>query len=339
MSIDYLTYWQAFDKDEWRSEIVRGRSKRARVDIFLQYYLALKTEDDVLVTHLYKAFQAYLRKDKGLTAEDHLKSLREYASIFESFETHPEGSIEHRFFSGINIMEVTTAYPFLLEFYRLHGGSRKMVTAVLDDLQSFLVRRMVCQLTAKNYNNLFTGLVTALRHEGGDPDAIVRRYLLGSTADTFRWPDDQEFNSAWTHVPVYNALVRRRLALILRRLELNLRGPKTEDVHLPSNLQVEHLMPQQWQQHWPLKRGSDAMEAQKARNSLIHTIGNLTLVTKSLNPALSNGPWEQKRRQIQEHSVLLLNKGLPETWSESAISARTQSLFKHACKIWPHPGG
>lgn len=334
----YARYWSAFDLEDWRKEVTRGRTKRARVDLFLQYFLSLMTEEEILVTHLYKAFQSYVKKRADMTPEAHLMSLHEYAAIFDSFDSMPQGSREREFFDRINEMEVTTVYPFLLELFRLHGKQKKEIAAVLRDLESFLVRRMVCQLTTKNYNRFFFDLVAAMRKDPNDPTVTVRHYLLDSMAEASRWPDDDEFHKAWAHTPVYSALLRRRLRLIFEALELGMRTPKAENVVLKQALTVEHLMPQQWRQHWPLPRGADPVDAERDRTRIIHTIGNLTLLTKSLNPALSNGPWRQKLDGINKNSVLLLNKSLPSTWDEKTIRSRGDTLFKHAVKIWPHPG-
>ena len=66
-----------------------------------------------------------------------------------------------------------------------------------------------------------------------------------------------------------------------------------------------------------------------------------SLLTKSLNPAISNGPWESKRREILKHSAIHLNRVFfeYETWDEEAILKRTKMLMSQALKIWPHPGG
>jgi len=69
----------------------------------------------------------------------------------------------------------------------------------------------------------------------------------------------------------------------------------------------------------------------------LHTIGNLTLLTKELNPSVSNGPWERKRKEILKHSALNLNRTLPEVWDEEKIQRRAQDLFELAVKIWPYP--
>jgi len=101
-------------------------------------------------------------------------------------------------------------------------------------------------------------------------------------------------------------------------------------------------MPRQWEQHWPLTSFSGNFPldiATEFRNEYVNKIGNLTLLTKSLNPAISNGPWESKRREILQHSAIHLNRAFlaTETWDEEAILKRTKMLFGHALKIWPRP--
>src|SRR5437870_11521739 len=86
-----------------------------------------------------------------------------------------------------------------------------------------------------------------------------------------------------------------------------------------------------------LEGAPDAEEQADRRNSLLHTIGNLTLLTKELNPSVSNGPWDRKLEAILKHSALNLNRSLAKRWDEAAIQARTEALFKTAVKIWPRP--
>ena len=69
-------------------------------------------------------------------------------------------------------------------------------------------------------------------------------------------------------------------------------------------------------------------------------MGNLTLVTSKLNPALSNGPWERKLPEILKHSALALNRELADDpcWNESSIQERGKLLFEFARQEWPRPG-
>src|SRR5205807_8054969 len=68
------------------------------------------------------------------------------------------------------------------------------------------------------------------------------------------------------------------------------------------------------------------------RNSLIHVVGNLTLLTKKLNPSVSNGPWDAKRKAILKHSAIALNRYFHEalTWTEDDIARRTDEFFQLA---------
>ena len=120
--------------------------------------------------------------------------------------------------------------------------------------------------------------------------------------------------------------------MILEAIEARMHSPKTEKVFFGERLTIEHLMPEEWQKHWPLG-DVDYLD----RETVLHTFGNLTLLTKSLNPSISNGPWEKKRESILHNRALNLNRTLPKLWDENQIKERTDTLFEYACRIWPNP--
>jgi hypothetical protein len=103
---------------------------------------------------------------------------------------------------------------------------------------------------------------------------------------------------------------------------------------------IEHIMPRKWQAHWPPSPGTSS---ESGREQLIHTLGNLTLLTSRLNAKVSNGPWSVKRVALKDHDVLKLNMDLLDVagsaWSEDDIRARTERLVDIVIKIWPVPEG
>lgn len=106
---------------------------------------------------------------------------------------------------------------------------------------------------------------------------------------------------------------------------------------------IEHVMPQAWVKHWPLPPGG----AEHERDARIHRLGNLTLLTRKLNSAVSNGPWlgeGGKAAQLQSNDVVLLNSRLLKNhgtrqWDEVGIDDRTTQAIDAILAIWPVPTG
>ena len=68
-------------------------------------------------------------------------------------------------------------------------------------------------------------------------------------------------------------------------------------------------------------------------------MGNLTLLTQSLNSAVSNSAWASKKDAMLDASLLPITQRLRhyESWNEDSISQRGRDLFNEALKIWPGP--
>jgi hypothetical protein len=69
---------------------------------------------------------------------------------------------------------------------------------------------------------------------------------------------------------------------------------------------------------------------------MIHTIGNLTLLTQPLNSSLQNTAWNDKQPEITKQSALAMNRELLDypLWNEETIEKRGHSLLAHALVIW-----
>ncbi|MER2510943.1 MAG: DUF262 domain-containing protein [Nitrosomonas ureae] len=336
----YKEYWQPFEesKNFWREEIGRGHAKRARIDLFLQNYLSLKIRDEVPVGHLYAIFRETSLHAEAGNARSQLVELRRYAAIFESIERIPEQTPLGKFFARLAALELGTTYPFLMELFAQHGQRADEVIKVLEMLESFLVRRLVCQLNTRSYGRFFIDLIDTLDGPLETLPIRVRVALLRTSAETGRWPDDQEFLAAWLNAPLYRTMLRSRLRMVLEALDYELATAFGEKYQLQEKLTVEHLLPQQWQAHWPLPTEATA-ETVATRDRLLHTLGNLTLLSKKLNPSLSNGAWPEKNASIREYGRLHINRQLgsqwPDQWDEGTILERGNGLFKLAVSIWP----
>ena len=74
-----------------------------------------------------------------------------------------------------------------------------------------------------------------------------------------------------------------------------------------------------------------------ARDSLLESIGNLTLVTRELNSKIGNRTFAAKKEALGKHSRLKLNAEICEedVWDVNEIHGRAEGLIADFCEIWP----
>jgi hypothetical protein len=220
-------------------------------------------------------------------------------------------------------------------------------------VESYLLRRAVCGLTTKGYNKIFLGLTKTLQKDGTSADRIIQA-LSEARGESAEWPRDEQFRMAWEDGGTYRVLQSARLVHLLGRLDETYLTSKSEAFLIKNGLTIEHLMPQSWVESWPLPDGTSgltyeeledadpasvAVVATRRRNALIHSIGNLTILTQALNPSVSNSAWKDKKPQIMKYSLLPINQLLhdQEVWDEGRIEQRSKALFTIALKLWPSP--
>lgn len=336
----YAQYWRPLDTDPWRREVRQGRLFRPRIDVFVMHWLTMTLGTDVLVDEVYAKFRSYLRaRERGAAAV--VAELRAYADTYDAFDQAQNESPEGQFFYHLREMDTSTAYPVMLWIFGPDGiasvEERQRSLAAID---SWLIRRLVCGLTTKAYNDIFGRLLASLRaasdHSGSTE---VVRFLRGLSGPSQEWPTDVQVRTRLRELPVYTSLIRRRLRMLFEAIEDGLGTSLSEQVVASRQLTVEHVLPQKWREHWPLRPGSDPIEGPAIRDDVLHRLGNLTLVTGSLNSVESNSAWPTKRELLDRHSLLLISKDIVRSdgWDESAIAVRTEALVDQIIQLWPGP--
>ena len=342
--------WLDLEEDWWRVETPQGRLRRARIEVALHYWLTMRKADEVSASKMFGEFKEYTEdkddaggflRDIGEVVRDIKSVLGKYRDFQERDDLHPDNK---RFRDRIDVMQMGVVTPVLLRLLASYDQGDQRFVQSLYALESFLVRRMVCRMTTKDYNSLMQSLLRALDEaDGAAPvDGVVAKFLKEQTADARMWPDDDMIKERFRELDIYRLLTRARLRLVLEGIEEELRADDNyaEPGSVPNRLSIEHVMPQAWRANWPLDPSTaDGEEAERERGRRMHTIGNLTLTTSRLNASLSNAPWESKRQTLVDHSVLFLNKELVrhETWDEQAIAARSEHLADKFAQAWPGP--
>jgi hypothetical protein len=342
----YETVWKPqLDDEHWRKNQRQGRLFRPRADLFLMHWLTMKLRRITPATELFTTFRKQiLQAAPPPNMEDVIRELCRDAAVMRDFESKPAGSVEALFFQRLEALDVTTVLPLVLLLFREPTISTERRTRALQILESWLVRRSLLRLTVKAYNAQVPVLISRIADDPARADEILLSELRAGTGEISRWPTDAELRDYYDTHDVYNSVGKARLVMALSAVEQSLYSNKTDLLTIPTNLTLEHVIPQKWQTHWPLPEGLSPEEEEAARETrlrAIHRLGNLTLTAGPLNTALSNSAWSDKQRALNAESRLLLNARLvetyPETFDEAAVAERTRLLIERVCAIWPGP--
>ncbi len=334
--------WKHFGNKWWKKEIGQGRLLRPRVDVFINYWLMMRTSQEVATARVFDRFREYAeqRGESGKSAEDIAADLERVGGKYHDLEELRDDSALGAFLHRWRVMQAGALTPTLLWLLSHDAIGQARLERSIRALESWLVRRMVCRLSTRGWADMSHELVLRLEEAGPErADEAIVAHFAEQDAEATLWPNDRRLTDAFVSEPLYTRLTRGRLRLVLERLEEEIRPDKAE-IQTHGSLTVEHAMPQAWHEHWPLNaEPNEREEAKYRRESAVHTIGNLTLVTQKLNTSASNGPWERKREALDDHSALFLNKDLlryaGDEWDEAAIKERGRRLATLAAAAWP----
>ena len=351
--------WKHFDAAStyWRETVGAGHAARARIDTFLQNWLTRRTRKGVPPKHLYDAFLRHVgarpqviaaeRCDVVALSKDIQADAQRYRCI-----VNPEGSTRFdTFLRRLKVFDFVVFQPVLMQLLGRPGSDAQDLDRIGLAMESFLLRRMICGDETRGYGTFALSLLDTLASLPDDEPAAPALIAHLINPRNLGIPDDERFRANWVTKPFYGYFRRDRVLMILRAIEERLMTSTNLSEPIVAfnydKLQVEHIMPQNWEQHWPLLEGAD----RAVRERRIHGIGNLTLVSEKLNPSLSNAPWNDwttgskthrgKRSGLSDHSALRMNLKIatahPNDWDEEAIDARAHELFEIAAKLWPSP--
>ena len=351
----YQSNWKEFETGFWETEISVGRIRQPRSSIFFNHWLIARTGEEVVAREVFDRFKRFADHDFGLPMAKLLMQIYEASRVYRQFIT---GSLTHAgpidrlglFGYRTGVLESEVIKPLvlcLLDPEQPQIPEAQFVKA-LDVVESWMVRRMLVRATTKAYNQVVAELISqvrnAKRENAGD---VIESYLAGQSGASRYWPDDAEVKGELGALLAYRRLGRGRLRMVLEAVEDHLRGWRNgksglgDERAARGKYAIEHVMPRKWLAHWPLEKGT---HEEAERDRLIHTLGNLTLLTGKLNSKVSNGPWlgsGGKREGLEGHDVLMLNRELlkkaDDQWTDEAIQARTHELIDVIMQIWPVP--
>lgn len=353
----YAKYWAQFESAFWEEEISVGRIKHQRSSVFLNHWLVARTGEEVVAREVFSRFKSFADHESGLAMIALLKEIDRAAAVYRRFTEQADvldGPLDRvgLFAYRIKTLESEVIKPVLLALLDHRAGPlpQVQVERSLDVLESWLARRMLIRATGKSYSKIMAEVVSVIRDAlPANVASDIAQFFTSQRSESAYWPDDDEVRRELETLPVYRKLSRARVRMVLESVEDHWRGWIAGSVSAAgmrirrASYVLEHLMPQSWVKHWPLSDG----HSESDRDTRIHRLGNLTLLTGKLNGTVSNGPWlgkDGKASHFQEKDVVLLNSRLLKDyatvqWDEKAIDERTSRIVDSILEIWPVPPG
>lgn len=111
-----------------------------------------------------------------------------------------------------------------------------------------------------------------LKHREDDPvGEIVVEFLTKREGESDYWPTDDDLTSAMTGLQYWARVNQRRLKMVFSAIERELRNTGySETIELTENLEIEHLLPQEWSHHWSLS-GEKPREVEQIERDKLKT--------------------------------------------------------------------
>lgn len=353
----YDKYWAGFDDNWWKHTVGTGHAQRGRRDVLLSVWLTAVTGAESSVGHLYREVRSYLDSEKPKT-EAVLQDLHDYASAYQAIygRLPVETPVMRAAYDRLDTLGILTAVPLLAwlrtvpEEQLADDNHLRAVRAV----ESWSIRRMLMGWQTRGYGPHFVRVLRDAKDAAQGGHDIANAVIASLTSGTLHWPTDEHLTTAFVEQRYYGWIGQPRLRMVFGAIDSRMRQdnpmaePGTFDY---DSLQIEHVMPQSWQEHWPLEASGDpttaldddpaVLAARNMRTQTVDRIGNLTLVTSTFNQSMSNLSWDVKRPELLGQSSLQLNKPIASsaTWNENAIKERGEALALFAARLWASPAG
>ena len=337
----YRRYLEIYDKDPWwREEIREARFEGSRINRLFSHWVRIllsgKNAESITDRRLYHHFRNDLvsGQEPALIAE----SLNKFSKIYKEFEIYPEDNSVQGIFSyrrkSLNAGVIT---PLIMSITDA-SSSKNDLNLCIKVIESYLVRRVIAGHNARAYNKIVFSLINEVV-SSDNPETIPNKIINNLSERTSRtdyWPNNEEIYESIENTSIYGSISVRRVKMILEAIDRRITSRMAAAIPNYDDLQIEHIMPQEWERHWPVASSHN----NESRVAALNSLGNLTLVNPSFNASLSNRSWSEKQAEFIEHENLFINRNLLDCtlndWNEQTIQERGRRMAEIICEIWPH---
>ena len=324
---------------------------------FLRDYLTIQQQlqRPVRQSNIYYEWKKYM---DGHGRKEELVKMLDYAHYYQQVTeaklSTAKLSEKMRHICNIETDVTNVFFIQFLKYASANNLSEDEIFKVIDLVENYLARRIVCNMPGNALTQVFCALhkdvlksieeYSSANVELGNSYSDILTYHIMRRDGNYQLPRDMQFVESIKTRDAYHMLKPFQIFLF-ERLENSVHG-EYNDVATDmkkKNATIEHIMPQTLNGDWKAMLGDNYEEIQ---DKYLHTFANLTLT--GINSELSNKPFEIKRdgKKIgneiypgYKNSKYRLTKNvtLCDKWTEIELQNRCNEIVATFLRLYPLP--
>lgn len=324
---------------------------------FLRDYLTIQQQlqRPVRQSNIYYEWKKYM---DGHGRKEELVKMLDYAHYYQQVTeaklSTAKLSEKMRHICNIETDVTNVFFIQFLKYASANNLSEDEIFKVIDLVENYLARRIVCNMPGNALTQVFCALhkdvlksieeYSSANVELGNSYSDILTYHIMRRDGNYQLPRDMQFVESIKTRDTYHMLKPFQIFLF-ERLENSVHG-EYNDVATDmkkKDATIEHIMPQTLNGDWKAMLGDNYEEIQ---DKYLHTFANLTLT--GINSELSNKPFEIKRdgkkvgNEIYpgyKNSKYRLTKNvtLCDKWTEIELQNRCNEIVATFLRLYPLP--
>lgn len=324
---------------------------------FLRDYLTIQQQlqRPVRQSNIYYEWKKYM---DGHERKEELVKMLDYAHYYQQVTeaklSTAKLSEKMRHICNIETDVTNVFFIQFLKYASANSLSEDEIFKVIDLVENYLARRIVCNMPGNALTQVFCALhkdvlksieeYSSANVELGNSYSDILAYHIMRRDGNYQLPRDMQFVESIKTRDAYHMLKPFQIFLF-ERLENSVHG-EYNDVATDmkkKDATIEHIMPQTLNGDWKAMLGDNFEEIQ---DKYLHTFANLTLT--GINSELSNKPFEIKRdgKKIgneiypgYKNSKYRLTKNvtLCDKWTEIELLNRCNEIVATFLQLYPLP--
>ena len=342
----FKNYWQKIEQ-----------STENQPTKFLRDYLTIQQQlqRPVRQSNIYYEWKKYM---DGHDRKEELVKMLDYAHYYQQVTeaklSTAKLSEKMRHICNIETDVTNVFFIQFLKYASANNLSENEVFKVVDLVENYLARRIVCNMPGNALTQVFCALhkdvlksieeYSSANVELDNSYSDILTYHIMRRDGNYQLPRDMQFVESIKTRDAYHMLKPFQIFLF-ERLENSVHG-EYNDVATDmkkKDATIEHIMPQTLNGDWKAMLGDNFEEIQ---NRYLHTFANLTLT--GINSELSNKPFEIKRdgktigNEVYpgyKNSKYRLTKSVTscDKWTEIELQNRCNEIVATFLRLYPLP--